>query len=142
MDITLTIHITEKQLPELIGLLAKMWVNPDPTGNIEIQEEPAKKTVRIIKEETQEAQAPFTANMTAPVAPPAPVGTTMQETPGTPGAAQIQAAAGAFMAIDPINNINVLQTIMREFGVSAFPELKEDQFPAFVKRLRELGVKV
>lgn len=146
MDITLTIHITEKQIPELIGLLAKMWDNPDPTKNIEIHDGLGQKTVLIKKESEAEQPASVppagtTAPVVLPVPPSSPELAPTPSAPNRPSAAQVQAAAGAFMALDA-NNITVLQSIMQEFGVTAFPALKDEQLDAFVKRLRDLGVAV
>lgn len=152
MDITLTIHITEKQIPELIGLLAKMWDNPDPTASVVVED--GQKVVTIQPGVTLTPATVSLQPEPAPVAPSAPaeasdVTATAEDiahgktycTPAKPSAAQVQAAAGAFMALDA-NNITVLQRIMQEFGVTAFPALKDDQLDAFVKRLRDLGVAV
>jgi hypothetical protein len=147
MDITLTIHITEKQIPELIGLLAKIWDNPDPTKDIEIHDGLGQKTVWVMKEAKPEQPASVppaaaTAPVVLPVPPPlSPELAPTPTTPNRPNAAQVQAAAGAFVALDA-NNITVLQSIMQEFGVTAFPALKDEQLDAFVKRLRDLGVAV
>lgn len=141
MDITFTIKITEKQIPEMIGLLAKMWDNPDPTKNFEIHEEPGQKTVWVKKEAVSPESSPEASPVTATVAPEATVAATVPNTPARPNAAQIQAAAGAFMAIDE-SNITVLQGIMREMGVTAFPQFNEAQLDKFAQRLRGLGVAI
>lgn len=166
MDITFTIKITEKQIPEMIGLLAKMWDNPDPTANFEIIPEAGQKTVYVMKESKTSANAPAEAHMAAtPAAPAAPAETAELLSPVFPGsapaaqtaptpeaaipptappaptAAQIQAAAGAFMAQAP-NNITILQELMREMGVTAFPQLSNAQLATFAQKLRDLGVAV
>lgn len=150
MDITFTIKITEKQIPEMIGLLAKMWDNPDPTANFEIIPGANQKTVRVMKESKSPEEAPTEAHTaatpTAP-APAAPAETAEQispafpESPPAPTAAQIQAAAGAFMVQAP-NNITILQELMREMGVTAFPQLSNEQLSLFAQKLRDLGVAV
>ena len=121
MDITFTITMTEQQIPELIGLLGKMWDNPDPTQQITIVKvapnSPATKPI-----ETAPDIAPAIAPAIAPVS-----------------AAQVQQAAGAFIDADPAN-MAVLQGILAELGVKALPQLNPAQLEVFAARLRERGV--
>lgn len=133
MDITFTITMTEQQIPELIGLLGKMWANPDPAKQItivKVQTEapgPADKSDEINAAATTAAPAPVPV-ITAPVKPVT--------------AAQVQQAAGAFMDANPAN-MTVLQGILAELGVQAFPQIKtQEQLDTFAQKLREHGVTV
>jgi len=132
MDITFTIAMTEQQIPQLIGLLGKMWANPDPAQQIAIvkvqQEAPAID--KPIEDASQiVAAAPAVAPAIAPIIAPAkPV-----------SAAQVQQAAGAFIDADPAN-MAVLQGILAELGAKALPQLNPAQLEVFAAKLREQGV--
>ena len=129
MDITFTIKITEEGIPQLIGLLAKMWNNPNPAANVTVEETPEGKVVTV-NPEVPTTPAPVQA---VPVETPAPAPVAAK-----PTAAQIQAAAGAFMDAAP-GNITILQNVLRELGATALPQLKPDQLEAFAAKLREQG---
>lgn len=136
MDITFTITMTEQQIPELIGLLGKMWANPDPA-----------KQITIVKVQTEapapaEKPAEINAEATAP-APVIPAPDPVKAAPVKPvTAAQVQQAAGAFMDANPAN-MTVLQGILADLGVQAFPQIKtQDQLDTFAQKLREHGVTV
>lgn len=139
MDITFTITMTEQQIPELIGLLGKMWANPDPAKQITIvkvqTEAPTTTTAAVPADKPAEINAAATTTAPAPVpvitAPVKPV-----------TAAQVQQAAGAFMDANPAN-MTVLQGILTDLGVQAFPQIKtQEQLDTFAQKLREHGVTV
>ena len=121
MDITFTITLTDKQIPELIGLLHKISATPDPRVVTVI--EPRSGTPAA------EAASPITPE--APAAAAAPLVTM----------AQVQAAAGAFMDAAP-GNLSVLQDILAELGVQSLPQLKPDQQQLFAASLRGYGVSI
>lgn len=145
MDITFTVKITEDGIPQLMGLLAKMWDNPNPTAGITVEKTQEGKTVTVkspdlpedaakqVADELQNAKPVF---IPAPAPAPAPV---VQAAPVT--VAQIQAAAGIFMDAAP-QNMGILQGILAELGVQALPQLSAypDKLQAFAARLREHGV--
>lgn len=133
MDITFTITMTEQQIPELIGLLGKMWANPDPAQQITI--------VKVQTEAPAPADKPAEINAAATTTATAPV--PVVASPVKPvTAAQVQQAAGAFMDANPAN-MTVLQGILAELGVQAFPQIKtQEQLDTFAAKLREHGVTV
>lgn len=134
MDITLSIKITEEGIPQLMGLLAKMWDQPNPISTITVEKTEEGKTVTLHRENPQPAPAAETQPVQAqPVTPPQAM------KPVT--AAQVQAAAGAFMDASP-NNLTILQGMLAELGVQAVPFLTPEQVQIFAAKLREHGVTV
>lgn len=140
MDITFTVKITEEGIPQLMGLLAKMWDNPNPAAQVSVQSTPEAKVVTVSHETPTPIPptAPQEAAPTVPAAAPAPA-PVAQVAPVT--TAQIQAAAGVFMDTAP-GNMKVLQDLLAEQGVQALPQLSPDQLQAFAARLREHGVAI
>ncbi|GEM_PF-6911733 len=132
MDITFTVKITEEGIPQLMGLLARMWDNPNPAAQVQVEARPEGKVVTVIPEapaaEAPQAPAPVEEKPAAAV--PKPV-----------TSAQVQAAAGAFMDASP-GNLGILQGLLAELGVQALPQLSPDQLQLFAARLREHGVSV
>jgi hypothetical protein len=118
MDISFTINLTDKQIPELMALLAKM--QDSGAAAVTVDAKPAAKPVPA----AQEAPSPVPA-----------------EAPRTVTADQIQAAAGAFMDAAP-GNLSVLQSILAELGVQSLPQLKPDQLQLFAASLRGYGVSI
>ena len=136
MDITFTVKITEEGIPQLMGLLAKMWDNPNPTAQVTVEKTEEGKTVTVHPETPA---APVRTTPATQVTPVPAVAPAVQAAPVT--AAQIQAAAGAFMDQAP-QNMKVLQDLLAEQGVQALPQLSPEQLQAFAARLREHGVQV
>lgn len=132
MNITFTITMTEQQIPELIGLLGKMWANPDPAQQITIVKvQPEAPAAPKHTENAPQivAAAPVIASAIAPSITPAKPVT----------AVQIQRVAGAFIDADPAN-MAVLQGILAELGAKALPQLNPAQLEVFADKLREQGV--
>lgn len=142
MEITFTVKITEEGIPQLMGLLAKMWDNPRPSDQIQVQHGTQGKTVTV-HVDSPAAVPQQTAPAAAPAeAPTVPAAAPQRAAPATPvTAAQIQAAAGAFMDAAP-GNMKVLQDLLAEQGVVALPQLNQEQLQGFAARLREHGVAV
>jgi len=136
MEITFTVKITEEGIPQLMGLLARMWDNPNPAAQVRVETAPEGKTVTV----TPEAPAAAPHQATAPAAEAQPARRAPKPLPPVT-AAQVQAAAGAFMDEAP-GNIAILQGIMTDLGVQAFPQLQPEQLQVFAARLREHGVAV
>lgn len=134
MDIIFTVKITEEGIPQLMGLLAKMWDNPNPAAQVSVERTSEGKTVTVHREEPVQVSPPTPATPTPVQAAPAP-----QAKPLSP--AQVQAAAGAFMDQAP-GNMQVLQNLLAEQGVQALPQLSDAQLQAFAQRLREHGVRL
>lgn len=123
MNIKFSIELTEKNIPQLMGLLAKMWDNPNPAEGI-----------TIIKQSEVVTEKPEVASVSAMTAAPDPE--PAQPVPLT--AAQLQAAAGKFIDQNP-NNLFVLQQLLSEIGAPAIPQLTVEQRVLFTQKLRELG---
>ena len=118
MNIKFSIEMTEKNIPELMGLLVKMWDNPDPAASIVVEQ---KCDASVLKVKALQ-----------PVAEPIDVPITKE---------QLQLAAGTFMAKD-MNNLAILQTALQTIGAKAVPSLRDDQLEPFAQKLRELGVAI
>lgn len=137
MNIKFSIELTEKNIPQLMGLLAKMWDNPNPAEGI-----------TIVKQSESAPEKQETPAMSAPVAEPAPAPAVVTKPTPEPTpeptqsasltAAQLQLAAGKFIDLNP-NNLFVLQQLLSEIGATAIPQLTPEQRVIFTQKLRELG---
>lgn len=135
MEITFTVKLTEEGIPQLIGLLGKMWANPDPGSQVVVT--------------THKTGAPTDIEIT----PPAPVAVEPQAVPApveAPApvvepeytAEMIGRAAAQFVDQDP-GNMDKLRGILLAMGVQAVTQLiTQEQKAAFVARARKLGVKI
>lgn len=126
MDITFTVKITEEGIPQLMGLLAKMWDNPDPTAQVTVEQTTEGKTVTVHQEPAAVPQ------QAAPVAPVAEDYT----------AEAIGRAAAAFVDADP-TNMDKLLACLQGMGVQAVTQLPDAAARTeFARRMRELGAKL
>ena len=147
MNIKFSIEMTEKNIPELMGLLAKMWDNPDPAAiSVFEQKFDAKvltvKTPQPITEPIDEPIQTNSASETLTHSVPAPSSETRVPLTAVPiTKEELQLAAGTFMAKD-MKNLTVLQAALLSIGATAVPSLRDDQLEPFAQKLRELGVAI
>lgn len=145
MDITFTITLTEEGIPQLMGLLAKMWDNPRPSDQIQVQHGAQGKTVTVhveppaaVPQQTAPAEAQQQA-VAVPVASPAPSAPASVEDYSVEA---IGRAAAAFVDADP-TNMDKLLGCLQGMGVQAVTQLPDAAARAeFARRMRELGAKL
>ena len=120
-----------RRFPQLIGLLSKMWANPDPGSQVVVttHTDGAPTDIEITP------PAPAQAANPAPVSAPAPA-----EPDYT--AEMIGRAAAEFVDRDP-GNMDKLRGILLDMGVQAVTQLvTKAQKAAFAASARKLGVKI
>lgn len=137
MNIKFSIELTEKNIPQLMGLLAKMWDNPNPTEGITIVKQ-SETTPEKPEVPTMSASVVEPATVPAMVAEPTPEPKPEPAQSASLSAAQLQLAAGKFIDQNP-NNLFVLQQLLSEIGATAIPQLTQEQRVLFTQKLRELG---
>lgn len=128
MDMSISIHFTEENIPEIMGLLAKMFDNPNPLSNVTVAHAGDTRVVTVNPAKAKAEPAPASA----PASAPAPV------EPSRPTKEQLQLAAGNFMARAP-GNLARLQEVLSDMGAPAVPSLRDEQLELFAQKLRELG---
>lgn len=131
MEITFTVKLTEEGIPQLIGLLSKMWANPDPGSQV----------VVTTHKDGAATDIEITPPVPAPAAAPAPVSAPAPAEPEYT-AEMIGRAAAEFVDRDP-GNMDKLRGILLDMGVQAVTQLvTKDQKAAFAASARKLGVKI
>ena len=127
MDMSISIHFTEESIPEIMGLLAKMWDNPKPSSSVSVAQvgDTRVVTVNTMKAPIEATPAPASAPSPAPA-------------PAKLSKEQLQLAAGNFMARAP-GNLARLQEVLSDMGAPAVPSLRDEQLELFAQKLRELG---
>ena len=139
MDITFTIKITEEGIPQLMGLLARMWDNPDPTAQVVVEDTPTGKTVTVAPEAHKAPVQTPSAPAVAPKPTAEPEAPVAQETYTVEA---IGRASAAFVDADPSNMDKLLATL-QAMGVQAVTQLPDAAARAeFARRMRELGAKI
>lgn len=131
MDITFTVKIAEEGIPQLMGLLAKMWDNPNPTAQVRVERSDEGKTV------TANPETPA-----APAAAPEPVAAPEAVvTSETYTVEAIGRASAAFVDADPAN-MDKLLAALQAMGVQAVTQLPDAAARAeFARRMLALGAK-
>lgn len=126
----------------------------DPTQEPMQMPEPAPEKPKRKRVSKQAAEMLAESAQEAAVAPEAPQAATTPAEPEKPAEKPVEAAAAPAPTMDQIANAGArlldadagkmmpLLDLLREFGVQAITQLKDDQLAAFAERLRGLGAEV